>query len=215
MYIIGDVHGCKKTLEALLEKLNTKEPIAFVGDLIDRGPDSMGVVDFVSEKDYFCVIGNHEDFMLNSFLEVASNRKKGIKAPQSGSILSLWVHPQNGGGPTFDSYYEKPNKLLEHITWMQNLPLLIEFDDLVISHSSAGEYLNSGKKAEYEHDVIWGRHPNPPVIEGKFNVFGHTPRKNPLVEEHYACIDTGCVFGGKLTAMHWPSKEIVQQDFID
>ncbi|MCR9145081.1 MAG: metallophosphoesterase [bacterium] len=63
MIIIGDVHGCYKSLRALVKKC-PPEPICFVGDLIDRGPDSKGVVEFVRGEGHQCVLGNHEELMI-------------------------------------------------------------------------------------------------------------------------------------------------------
>ena len=62
-YVIGDVHGHYKTLLALTEKLPQNAKLIFVGDLIDRGPQSMEVVKFVRESGYLCVMGNHEHIM--------------------------------------------------------------------------------------------------------------------------------------------------------
>jgi len=78
--IIGDVHGCYKTLQALLAKilLNHNEQICFVGDLIDRGPKSKEVVDFVRDRGHLCVKGNHEDMAVKSlndeFCEIANGQ---------------------------------------------------------------------------------------------------------------------------------------------
>ena len=66
MIIIGDVHGCYKTLIALIEKLPKDRNITFVGDLIDRGPGSKDVVEFVRKNNYRCVRGNHEDMAKNT-----------------------------------------------------------------------------------------------------------------------------------------------------
>jgi serine/threonine protein phosphatase 1 len=157
MYIIGDVHGCLDTLKALLDQLpdwKTKR-VAFVGDLIDRGPKSRQVVEFVMdlcEKDIAdCVKGNHEDMMVD-YAEFGKN--------------AMWIG--NGGQQCLDSYFEKPepthpindpesdeyvpglylkgifnNKVFQrHADWMDLLPAYIEYKDLkkdgrhlVVSHS--------------------------------------------------------------------------------
>ena len=69
LYIIGDVHGCLDTLCALIEKLPQKwdSQIIFTGDLIDRGSKSCEVVDLVKEHNYACVLGNHEELMLEYY----------------------------------------------------------------------------------------------------------------------------------------------------
>lgn len=66
MIIIGDVHGGFDTLRKLVDKLPQDENICFVGDLIDRGPKSVEVVDFVIDNGFDCVLGNHEDLMIQA-----------------------------------------------------------------------------------------------------------------------------------------------------
>lgn len=64
LYIIGDVHGCYKTLLSLIKKLPKNAKLCFVGDLCDRGKNSKEVIAFVKSNNYDCVLGNHELFLL-------------------------------------------------------------------------------------------------------------------------------------------------------
>jgi serine/threonine protein phosphatase 1 len=139
IYIIGDVHGCYKTLLALIEQFPNKQnsKICFVGDLIDRGSNSKAVIDFVRDNKYDCVLGNHEKY----FIEYSQYLEKKL----SYFDIKSWFG-KNGGKETINSY--KVNgildeiKLLDHSKWLQSLPLYLEYKDmkiknryLVVSHS--------------------------------------------------------------------------------
>ena len=234
MLLIGDVHGCYKTLRGLLKKC-PRDSLCFVGDLIDRGPSPGKVVKFVREKGYYCIRGNHEDMMFR-FLEQNDPH---------------WVHPENGGETTLESYsYARRLKSknlkqakqdileLEDIQWLKNLPYYLEFPELknhegrylVVSHSSAARVwdnrlkLNKGSayRENFQNELLWGR---PKKIEDRaeiYNVFGHTPVPFPVIREHYSNIDTGCFLGreygddyGQLTALQFPEMRLFSQRYID
>jgi serine/threonine protein phosphatase 1 len=121
--VIGDVHGCYKTLMALLSKMPTKHKkrLCFAGDLIDRGPMSKEVVEFVMKNNHDCVMGNHEFMMAN----------------WSGSYSDmLWLG--NGGDKALESYKLPADPIVPHIKgpinhavfkdhqkWMADLPFLV------------------------------------------------------------------------------------------
>lgn len=203
MIIIGDVHGCYKTLMALMEKLPKDRRVCFVGDLIDRGPLSKEVVRFVRENNHLCVIGNHEDMSINNVTE--------------------WV--KHGGMQTFSSYSNNESKWVEDQDWFGSLPYFLEFPELkdeelrvlLISHSSAGASWGLDKAGiEFSHMIMWNRLvPSSP--KGYYNVFGHSPQKNgALLGEDFANIDTGVYFeNGHLSAMLFPEKKIITQKIID
>lgn len=212
MIVIGDVHGCYKTLLELIKKLPKNEEIVFTGDLIDRGPSSCDVVQYVIDNKHKCVLGNHEAM---SFIP---------------RYLECWA--MNGATQTINSYNEnygtilKNEKFLKHVEFFKSLPVYIMFDEvknssgdsLVVSHSSiASVWDNKNKtiKKNCEEIVIWDRDYQPEKIDGIFNIFGHTPLKEVKGFESSLFIDTGCVFGNKLTAVRFPQMEIYSQEFID
>ena len=127
--VIGDIHGSIETLYALLEKL-PHDDVCFVGDLIDRGPCSSEVVDFIIQCKYDCVMGNHEDMMIKY---------------KTGDRYSDYIWMSNGGDTTLKSYKGNIDLFLEHKLWMSTLPLLLKYDNikndkgekLVVSHSIA------------------------------------------------------------------------------
>lgn len=96
LYIIGDVHGCVKSLHALIEQLPQKDKshLVFVGDLIDRGCDSAHVVEFVKNGGYDCIKGNHEAVMVEAY---------------ETNDMHDWLSYGNGGEQTMLSYAHLPH----------------------------------------------------------------------------------------------------------
>ncbi|MDY3112801.1 MAG: metallophosphoesterase, partial [Helicobacter sp.] len=121
LYIIGDVHGCYKTLCALIEKLPQKwdSQIIFVGDLIDRGKESCEVIDLVIKNNYACILGNHEELMLEYYHALPSNPMRSA---------SVWIC--NGGHETMQSYQNNGGyqKIHEHLDYLSTLPRFLEID---------------------------------------------------------------------------------------
>lgn len=188
MIVIGDVHGCYDKLMYLMEKLPYTDNICFVGDLIDRGPDSKKVVDFVIENNYNSVLGNHEEFVNLAFQpndngELIINRE----------IYEIWL--RNGGNQTLKSFGDS---FFEYLDFFKNLPLYIIHKHFMISHS----YANNGTKTDKD-ELLWHRQFWMPMGEDYINIFGHTIQWNGPVKFQYKhwCIDTGCFVTGNLTAV--------------
>ncbi|TLD81148.1 serine/threonine protein phosphatase [Helicobacter sp. MIT 11-5569] len=217
LYIIGDVHGCYKTLCALIENLPQKEKsqMIFVGDLVDRGTESCEVVEFVIFGKYPCVLGNHEILMME-FYNSASVEREGV-----------WI--ENGGRETIQSYAKdgKIKHLKKHLEYFENLPLYLEMEypdesgkNLFISHGFGLPLY--GKKISEEY--CWNRlkHYGKSYKRNDvdiFNVFGHDVQKEGvLITENFAAIDTGCVYYSRLpnatlSALEWPSKRVISQKY--
>ncbi|RKX62503.1 MAG: serine/threonine protein phosphatase [Thermodesulfobacteriota bacterium] len=205
IFAIGDIHGCLWSLEKLLNILPVnwgKDLVIFLGDYIDRGPDPRGVIEKILElkefyKDKIITLkGNHE-WMFERFL-------KGID-------IDIFLY--NGGGMTLKSYYNKEGYLEipeEHLKFLRELKLYYETEDYIFVHAG----LRPGKelKEQSEEDLLWIRE-SFYLSEYKFPkivVFGHTPFPAPLILEDRIGIDTGCVYGGALTAIELPEKKIYQ-----
>lgn len=240
--IIGDIHGCFKTLKALIKQLPKDATLCFVGDLIDRGSNSMDVVDFVIANDYDCVKGNHEDMASKASNSLMFNQNDILIG--TGWDYHIWT--RNGGFQALRSYetiIEYPegtikldfnkSKFDNHISWMEKLPIYKSYPDikdkngryLVVSHSLILPYwkYKHRKDSIFADNVIWNRHG---FIEFDnkeiFNVFGHTPHDyaNIKLRKNYCCIDTGCVFKndkqyGILTALQFPEMKFYSQNNID
>ncbi|PMP67976.1 MAG: serine/threonine protein phosphatase [Thermodesulfobacterium geofontis] len=206
IFAIGDIHGCLWSLEKLLNILPANwgsDLIIFLGDYIDRGPDPKGVIERVLElkelygEKIITLKGNHE-WMFERFL-------KGID-------IDIFLY--NGGGTTLKSYYKNGKLIIpeDHLEFLRGLKLYYETEEYIFVHAG----LRPGKKLEeqVEEDLLWIRD-SFYFSEYKFPktvVFGHTPFPIPLVLEDRIGIDTGCVYGGKLTAIELPSKKIYQID---
>jgi serine/threonine protein phosphatase 1 len=225
--VIGDVHGSYLTLMALIEKIKAQFPedeIVFCGDLIDRGPRSRQVVEYIINNNLKTVKGNHEDMMVIDTLDKPSPYKGGwINREGIETIRSYW-----------DADLEINSQLMrDHAEWMEKLPVYLEFPDvkdengryLVVSHSNVGAVWRwaEDKRKEckdiFENYIMWERY-GQKDNEEIYNVTGHTPQPDgPRIRSFYACIDTGACFNrphyGRLTALQYPSLTIIQQENID
>lgn len=196
--VIGDIHGCYLTLSSLYnELLKYTDEVYSVGDLIDRGKKSREVVDFIIETNIKCIRGNHEDVLLKAFDEIGNSEK---------SLIEIFNHHfRIGGEATFESYqgkrkpyilsdYKSAVKDTGHIDFFKSLPIVIELPKIVISH--AGIIKNATMM-----DIIWNR--TKPLLKlNKLQIIGHTPQNEILYhKDWYMNIDTGCVYGNKLTAV--------------
>lgn len=206
--VITDPHGCYNSLLALIAKLPKGIPITLAGDLIDRGPMSREIVQYVIDNKIDCVKGNHE-----------------VMAYQKDII----VHTRNGGDVFYKQYKGEPEVLKEHLDFMSKLPLYLEYPKclrvdgrhLLVTHSYACKVWNWPKERreqmmhQFESTILWGRDFRGAPKELIYNVFGHTPHHEARIREYFACIDTGCVYGNKLTALQFPEMIIYEQECID
>jgi serine/threonine protein phosphatase 1 len=210
-YVIGDVHGCYYTLLELLEKIPKDSRVIFVGDLCDRGLYSKEVIDLVINNNYEAVLGNHEDFMIKHFKDFLNKKP------------NRWYdNPQIGGKDTIESYKGNIEKLSEHIKYLKSLPLYIQIDKYFITHGLGLPYYkrkDSNDKAVRDgiikarlrdEETKWGKEWEENWREYDLvNIFGHTHNDKVVIGPNYYCIDTGCVYGGKLTAMELPTMKTI------
>ncbi|CAO4166702.1 metallophosphoesterase family protein [Methylorubrum populi] len=198
-YAIGDIHGCADLLDRLLERIDSHaagraKKLVFLGDYIDRGPDSAKVIETLrrlqwrAPDDVVCLMGNHEDMLLKSLREPGA--------------LEHWVC--NGGVATLASFdvsgpEELPGEMLD---WIEALPTL---------HGDAQHwYVHAGFKPETaapDSDTqtrLWIREPflSDDHDFGRHVVHGHTPRMRggPDCRRFRTNLDTGAVYGNALTA---------------
>jgi serine/threonine protein phosphatase 1 len=210
-YVIGDVHGHYDTLKALVEKLPENARLIFVGDLIDRGPQSADVIRFVRQNGHRCVMGNHEMLMVTYGGEFIRACRLAL------SQNNLWYI--NGGMHTLLSYgaavmkdgrLEKAavsasqlERLKNDLRWLQTLPLYIELDiihasgkPVVVSHAplaSVWQLRHDEALFETFSRTATTNRQNPDEEAEIFNIFGHTPVPGGVdVHPHYVNVDTGC-----------------------
>jgi protein phosphatase len=228
--IIGDIHGCRAELEQLLADLgytitrdgqgrpidagyagDAARRVVFVGDLVDRGPDTPGVLrlvmGMVASGNAFCVPGNHEDKLLRAL------RGKNVKVTHGleESLAQLAAEPEE-----FRAAVE---------TFIDGLISHYVFDGgkLVVSHAGLVERMHGRTSGRVRAFCLYGettgetdefglpmRYPWANDYRGRaMVVYGHTPTPEPEWINNTICLDTGCVFGGSLTALRYPERELV------
>lgn len=208
---IGDIHGELVKLDALLAQLDPRlkpdDLIVFIGDYIDRGPDSRGVIERVIElkESRFVVAlrGNHEQMMLDAyryFHPVQGEKRLDFE------FASMWFY--NGAHQTLDSYPTSEGSWTQRIPeshWKFVRSTEMEFVYRNYHFVHAGVVPSNFKWTEQVDPRLWIREG---FLEskqdfGEIVVFGHTPMKNgqPIFMPNKIGIDTGAVFGGPLTAI--------------
>lgn len=161
--IIGDVHGHYNALQNLLEGIspNQDEQVYFLGDLIDRGPDSAKVVDFVMNSGYGCIRGNHEEMLLYILTQEIDTED-----------WNTWLY--NGGQTTLESYnHHIPT---EHIRWLQQLPTYLDLGDVWLVHAGVDPDLTL--EEQNSSQFCWIRDEfhamRKPYFKDKLIITGHT-----------------------------------------
>ena len=163
--IIGDVHGHHDGLRRLIDlvEVDTPKQVYFLGDLVDRGPKSAQVVEFVKSTGYHCLRGNHEELMI-----AACNTDD-----QDYMAFQLWM--SCGGRQTLESY-KGSEQLQEHVQWLKTLPNYIDLGDIWLVHAGVNPKLKLSRQTTDEFCWIRGefhRHTSP-YFEDKLIVTGHT-----------------------------------------
>ncbi|MDM4763649.1 polynucleotide kinase-phosphatase [Galbitalea sp. SE-J8] len=226
--VIGDVHGCRGELESLLTELgwsierdalgravDARHPegrrAVFVGDLVDRGPDVPGVLrlvmGMVRSGAALSVQGNHEDKLARAL--------EGKKV-STGHGLAETLAQLAGEPPEFrDEVAAFARGLLSHY--------VLDGGRLVVAHAGLPERYQGRASGRVRAFALYGdttgetdeyglpvRYPWAEDYRGAATVvYGHTPTVDPEWINRTICIDTGCVFGGRLTAVRYPERELV------
>jgi serine/threonine protein phosphatase 1 len=214
-FAITDIHGCAQTFKLLVEKvicLNKSDKLYLLGDYIDRGPDSKGVLDYIlmlSENGYqiFALKGNHEEMLLRAY--------------ESEQFLELWL--LNGGVSTLISFNASSINDLpyKYINFLKALPYYYVTDDFILVH--AGLNFNRSNPLEDIESMLWQRNFEVDLkkTQGRNIIHGHTPvslieiQKNiiDLKVKHKINLDNGCVYGlgdfyGNLCALELETLKI-------
>jgi serine/threonine protein phosphatase 1 len=186
IYVVGDVHGCREMAERLLDELDPSpdELVVFVGDLVRRGPDSPGVVDLVrSTPNLVSIRGNNEE-------KIVTGRR-----PAEG--LSL-----------------------EDIRWLRSLPTVLSWEGHLVVHGGVhpGRPLTEQTVEDVQNTESlaadgdgrpywWERYDGPHRV-----FFGHKVLDRPYVDDSTVGLDTGCVYGGSLTAYDVARDRVISVD---
>ncbi|HEY7167695.1 MAG TPA: metallophosphoesterase family protein [Candidatus Binatia bacterium] len=212
-FVIGDIHGCVAELRYLIENLPIEagDRLVFLGDYVDRGPDSSGVVSYLldlranSPYEFIFLKGNHEDMFL-AYLGLPG---------QYGDMFLI-----NGGRLTLDSYglsLDDPAPEMvhqipqSHLDFYQSLQNYYITEPFLCVH--AGIDPLKSLEEQTETDMFWIRnqfiyrsHMLPYIV-----LFGHTPQNNVLYDLPYKIgLDTGLVYGNKLSCLETQDKVLYQ-----
>jgi serine/threonine protein phosphatase 1 len=220
LYAVGDIHGQREKLDELLATLPLQEDdrLVFLGDYVDRGPESYGVVERLialeRERDCIFLMGNHESMFLD-FLGLRDERHFGGDA-----FLT------NGGDRTLASYgfFEAPPGAFElpedHAAFFSKLRLYHREGDYLFVHAGLSARWLDETDLDYvlrrsrSEDLLWSRAIGDlPHRLGVTVVYGHTPDPSLQVrwnEPFSIGIDTGAAFGGPLTAIRLPDETLFQ-----
>ena len=217
-FVIGDIHGCAATLRRLVDvtlRPGPEDRIYLLGDLIDRGPDSKGVLDFIFELrerglTVGCVRGNHEEMCL--------------QAGDDHNFLGMWI--ANGGLATMESFQadgpgDIPHRYRE---FLASLPHYILLDAFVIVH--AGLNFDPPSPFDDTSAMLWTRSPvvDQLRIGGRRLICGHTPvtckQLEASLDSSKIMLDNGCVYVrraemGSLAALELGSMTVHYQENID
>lgn len=203
-WAIGDIHGHSKHLMQLLDfaPLASSDTIVLLGDVIDRGPDSAGVMRQMHQlrqtHELIMLRGNHEAMLL--------------QARRSRDDLPFWI--DCGGGATLDSYHAKNFDDIPGEDWdlFESSQLHYETEEAIFVHANVDPTLEMSDQSE--NDLLWKFYDGPiNHCSGKFVVCGHTtqPSGLPSLAEHSICIDTLPESGeGWLTAINCERKAFWQ-----
>jgi serine/threonine protein phosphatase 1 len=202
-FVVGDIHGCVQMLRRLLDEIPWRPGegrLAFVGDYIDRGPDSKGVVDCIldlmqMDPEIICILGNHEA-MLMDYL--------------AGIDRDLYL--ANRGMTTLRNYLAaKPKGRAslvppEHMAFYRSLKPFVELPGYYVVHAGFRPGIEIGRQSV--EDMIWIREPfiSSDVDFGKKVIFGHTHFLHPFIMKNKIGIDTGAVYGNRLTCIELPEE---------
>lgn len=211
LFAIGDIHGCPDELGAILSAIapTAGDTVVFVGDYVDRGPSARDVIELAldlerGKADCVFLKGNHEDMMM-SFL--------GLPGSYGESFLF------NGGIATLDSYGVQEDSLENcvermpetHLNFMRRLAISYLRPPYLFVHAGIMPFRQL--EEQVTEDMLWIRQEfifNPHRIDATV-VFGHTPMRGVMIDLPYKLgIDTGLVYGGKLTCVEFNEGVLYQ-----
>jgi len=225
IYAVGDVHGRADLLGDLHERIardadkapESRRVIVYLGDYVDRGPDSAGVIDRLidSPLDGFesvCLMGNHEQFLLD-FLSDPSVGAQWFSNGGEATLASYGVEVKGSDSVNMAEVAALLRKILppEHLAFLEGLALSHREGDYFFAH--AGIRPGVPLKKQSEDDLLWIREPflDMPDTHEVVVVHGHTPVNAGEVHDNRIAVDTGAVWSDRLTAAVLHEQE---QSFI-
>lgn len=218
-YVVGDVHGCLSELASLVESLPLErgDTLVFLGDYVDRGPDSKGVIDYLAalrgrdEHKTVFLRGNHEDMML-SYMGLSG--RHGDAFLLNGGLATLASY--GVGAPTASPGAADRQRLLAalppgHVEFLVRLDPWYFVDGFLCVHAG----INPGRAWDEQigEELIWIRHEfivNPHTLPQTV-LFGHTPMREVFFNLPYKIgLDTGLVYGNALSCLEVTGRTLYQ-----
>jgi len=223
---IGDIHGCRNLLVKLLDKISFLEEdcLVFLGDYTDRGEDSKGVIEFLiklktTHPNVIFLRGNHDALLLDIlfskkiegrklewYLNLGGNKTLAQYGCPMGEITSYMYFFDNISKLKLKDYFPD-----SHLEFLKSTELFYKTDKYLFVHAG----INPDKTLDEQspEDLVWIRNEfiyRPHPLEQTI-IYGHTPVSQPRIDlaERKIGIDTGAVYGGKLTALILPEMEFV------
>lgn len=193
--IFGDIHGCLEEWKELIRFADTgsEDRLISVGDIINRGPDTPGCLELAMQLPNFTyILGNHEMRFLNAW-------KQGrIPNGKPYDMQTVWQMSDH-----FDLYMK----------YISKQPLYLELPEVLVSHAGIRPGLPLEKQSAEDLTEIRQIDSGIPWYENyhknKLIAFGHWVRREPLIRDNAIGLDTGCVYGGKLSALVLPERKII------
>jgi hypothetical protein len=212
--LVGDVHGCRAELEALLDQsgFTTGDQLVLVGDLVARGPDTLGVLDVVRRVGALFVRGNHEEKILGWHKEALEHERGGPPPTPLGRMhgeVARALRPVDWSMLTSSPLWlDLPEHRVRvvHAGVAPGVPIEAQKKKTLLrvrSLGPRGEAISTRDGGE-----PWGaRYRGPPHV-----VFGHNAATEPQLHRWATGLDTGCVYGGRLTALVLAEGQRVPSD---
>lgn len=204
--VIGDVHGCVDELAALIDTCapGRDDRIVCVGDLVAKGPDSRGVLALVRERGVRSVLGNHDAVVLHASRALAAGEHSAARASHTALARQLSDQDleQLAALPLFLRLPEL-NALVVHAGVEPGVALEQQDSDVLLNVRTIDA---AGKPSSRPNvGVLWGSvWPGPELV-----LFGHHASAGLQQHPHAIGLDTGCVYGGRLTAYVLPERRFV------
>lgn len=215
LWAVGDVHGWLVLAEAIEARIRDRDPgaaIVFLGDVIDRGPDSRGMVDWLLSEppagiSRRCLLGNHEDMALR-FLKRPREAAAWLRFGGRETLASYGVRADEGDRPedvaaAFAAALPGP-----HRDWFSALPAGLAFGRYVLTHAGAAAEIALSDQTKAQ--LVWERHGDvadlipPEDLGARVVVHGHVPVPAPVRSGWRINVDTGAYATGRLSAVRLP-----------
>jgi serine/threonine protein phosphatase 1 len=213
-YVIGDIHGCLDELRYLVDglPLESGDRLVFLGDYVDRGPNSKGVLTYIldlqknDDLELVCLKGNHEDMFL-AYLGLPGQH--GDMFLYNGGYATLISYGINSNQSSQDEIISKISS--EHINFLKNLRSYYVMTPYICVHAGINPTKSLAKQTNT--DLLWIRDEfirNPHRLPYTV-LFGHTPRNSVLFDLPYKIgLDTGLVYGNKLSCLDIVERVLYQ-----